>query len=87
MARVSAVARVALARRVAIPVRRTALICHHMNRPESAQKTWTAQWHRRRRPKTSATCRVGMDSRPVKLQFLEEAKGRFVGRRVGRLCP
>src|SRR5207247_10827773 len=52
MARVSAVARVALARRVAIPVRRTALICHHMNRPESAQKNMdsTVASTDRRRP-------------------------------------
>jgi hypothetical protein len=31
-------ARVALARRTAIPVRRTALICHYMKRPENAKK-------------------------------------------------
>jgi hypothetical protein len=38
MPRVKAVARVALAMRMATPLRRTALICHHMKRPERAQK-------------------------------------------------
>src|SRR5260370_41404677 len=52
MPSVKAVARVALVRRVAIPVRRTALICHHMKRPESAQKNMdsTVASTDRRRP-------------------------------------